>query len=89
MNNPFYSSSWSCFINPNRTRVSLSALAPDCLCQAGPTPWSVIPILNRTILAILVLCKVMFTGSPHPLAPAPAQLKTTLHNHTLLSLSAT
>ena len=45
-----------------------SAPAPNCLCSAGPTPWSVTLLLNRTSCNILMpLCKVMFPGSLHPL----------------------
>ena len=37
--------------------------APDCLCQAGPTPRSVTLLLNWTNPNIRHLCKVMFPGS--------------------------
>ena len=40
----------------------LSALALDCLCQTGLTPWSVSLPFHRTILLILLLCKIMFPG---------------------------
>ena len=39
---------------------SLSALALDCLCQTGLTPWSVSLLFYRTILLFLLLCKIMF-----------------------------
>ena len=41
---------------------SLSALALDCLCQTGLTPWSVSLPFHRTILLFLLLCKIMFPG---------------------------
>ena len=47
---------------------SLPAPAPDCLCQADLPSWSVTPLMNRTSPNILLLCKVLFPGSLHPLA---------------------
>ena len=41
---------------------SLSALALDCLCQTGLTPWSVSLPFHRTILLFLLLCKILFPG---------------------------
>ena len=38
----------------------LSALALDCLCQTGLTPWSVSWPFHRTIMLFLLLCKIMF-----------------------------
>ena len=35
--------------------------------QAGPITWSVISVLNRTIMTLMILCKVIFPGSLHPL----------------------
>ena len=46
---------------------SLPAPAPDCLCQADLPSWSVTPLMNRTSPNILLLCKVLFPGSLHPL----------------------
>ena len=69
----FYASSWSCSIIFNRTRNPYPATAPDCPCQAGPTPWSVTLLVNRTSPNILPLCKVMFPGSLHPLGSDPLQ----------------
>ena len=43
-------------------QISLSALALDCLCQKGLTPWSVSLPFPRTILLFLLLCKIMFPG---------------------------
>ena len=45
------------------TRNLFPAPAPDCLCPAGPTPWSVTLILNRNSSNIMPLCKVMFPSS--------------------------
>ena len=39
------------------TEILCPALAPDCLCQAGPTSGSVVLTFNRTIMKILLLCK--------------------------------
>ena len=39
---------------------SLSAVALDCLCQTGLTPWSVSLLFHSTILLFLILCKIMF-----------------------------
>ena len=50
---------------------SLPAPAPYCLCQAGLPSWSVTPLMNRTSPNILILCKVLFPGSLHPLAIGP------------------
>ena len=50
-----------------RDQESLPASPPDCLCQTGLTYWSVTPPMNRTIPNILLLCKVLFPGSLHPL----------------------
>ena len=63
----FYARSCSCSIMLNKTRVSLPALTPDCLCPACLTSWSVTLHLNRTIPNILPLCKVTIPGSLHPL----------------------
>ena len=60
--------------NRNNERVWLNSShclpapvpAPDCLCPAGPTSWSVTFLLNRTSPNILPLRKVMFPGSLHP-----------------------
>ena len=48
-------------------KESLPALAPGCVCKAGPPHLSVILIFNRTIRKILLLCKTIFPGSIHPL----------------------
>ena len=47
---------------PEQDQESLSALAMDCLCQTGLTPWSVSLPFHRTILLFLLLCKIMFPG---------------------------
>ena len=57
----------SCLIIMNRTRIISPAPAPDCLCPAGPTHWSLTFFFNRTSQNILFLWKVMFPGSIHPL----------------------
>ena len=46
----------------------LSALALDCLCQIGLTPWSVRLPFCRTILLFRLLCKIMFLGHVGALA---------------------
>ena len=48
-------------------KESLPAPADNCLCQAGLSSWSVTPLMNRTMTNILLLCKVLFPGSLHPL----------------------
>ena len=47
----------------------LSALALDCLCQTGLTPWSVSSPFHRTIMLFLLLCKIMFPGHVGALCP--------------------
>ena len=54
---------------------SLSALALDCLCQTGLTPWSVSLPFYRTILLFLLLCKIMFPGPVGALFKSEGVLK--------------
>ena len=63
----FFTNPWSCSIILNRTRNLFPAPAPNCLCPAGATSWSVTLLLNKTSPNILPLCKVMFPGSLHSL----------------------
>ena len=53
---------------------SLSALALDCLCQTGLTPWSVSLPFHRTILLFLLLCKILFPGPVGALYVTPSRL---------------
>ena len=59
--------SWSCLIILNRTRNLSPAPASNCLCTAGPTPWSLTLLLNKTISNILPLYKIILPGCLHPL----------------------
>ena len=43
----FHVSSWSCLIILNRTRDLFPSLAPDCLCPASLTRWSITLLLNK------------------------------------------
>ena len=56
-------------IQSKQDQESLSALALDCLCQTGLTPWSVSLPFHRTILLFLLLCKILFPGPVGALLP--------------------
>ena len=63
----YFTNSWFCSIILNKTGNLFPAHAPDYVCPAGPTSWSVTLLLNSTSPNIVPVCKVMFPGSLHPL----------------------
>ena len=63
---------WTLFTN------TTSALALDCLCKTGLTPWSVLSPFPRTILLYLLLCKIIFPGPVGALGSEAGPVRTTL-----------
>ena len=59
---------------PKQDQESLSALALDCLCQTGLTPWLVSLPFHKTIRLFILLCKILFPGPVGALYVTPSRL---------------
>ena len=55
-------------ITKKKTRKSLTASVPDCLCQPGAMSWSGV-LMTKNNISVLAIpgCYIKFPGSLHPL----------------------